>query len=81
MVERLPEVDNSTPDFKCTLSGNPGHTFYIEVKTLDIVHADQRHAEILDEGMLVQDQLEQTGRQRQPHCDGARGGRALPEVR
>ena len=57
-VERMPEEDSSTPDFKCALASDPPRTFYIEVKTLDIVHADQRHAEMLDDGMLVQDSLD-----------------------
>lgn len=57
-VERLPEKDSATPDFKCTLAGDAHRSFYVEVKTLDVVHADQRHAEMLDEGMLAQDSLD-----------------------
>jgi len=57
-VERMPEEDGSTPDFQCTLASDPPRTFYVEVKTLDIVHADQRHPEMLDEGILVRDSLD-----------------------
>jgi len=57
-VERMPEEDSSTPDFKCTLAGDPPRTFWVEVKTLDVVHADQRHPEMLDEGMLARDRLD-----------------------
>jgi hypothetical protein len=58
-VDRMPETDDSTPDFECTLLClDPPRTFYIEVKTPDILHADQRHAELLDEGMLAQDALD-----------------------
>ncbi len=57
-VERMPEADGSTPDFKCTLASDPPGTFYVEVKTLDIVNADQRHPEMLDDGMLVQDDID-----------------------
>ena len=57
-VERMPEEDSLTPDFKCTLAGDPPRTFWVEVKTLDVVHADQRHAEMLDEGMLARDRLD-----------------------
>ena len=58
-VERMPEGDSSTPDFRCTLlTREEPLAFYVEVKTLDIVQGDQRHAEMLDEGMLVQDRLD-----------------------
>jgi hypothetical protein len=57
-IEKIGERDDSTPDFHCTLDseGKPIE-FYIEMKTLDIVHADQRHAEILDDGTIVRDNL------------------------
>ncbi|MFZ1964137.1 MAG: hypothetical protein WAU78_11855 [Roseiarcus sp.] len=58
-VERIPEGEDPTPDFRCTLlTEDAPRRFYIEVKTLDIVHADQRHAEMLDDGMLLRDQVE-----------------------
>ena len=57
-IEKIRERDDLTPDFHCTLDseGKPIE-FYIEMKTLDIVHADQRHAEILDDGIIVRDNL------------------------
>jgi hypothetical protein len=58
-VERIPETKDPTPDFRCTLMTEEApRVFYVEVKTLDIVHADQRHPEMLDEGMLARDQAE-----------------------
>jgi hypothetical protein len=58
-IRRIPEADASTPDFVCELlTRTPPKTFYVEVKTLDIVDADQRHDEMLDEGMLAQDDLD-----------------------
>ena len=57
-VERMPEDNGATPDLKCLHSGDPPRTFYVEVKTLDVVHADQRHPEMLDEGILVRDRLD-----------------------
>jgi hypothetical protein len=36
---------------------DPQRVFYVEVKTLDIVHADQQHPVLLGDGMLAQDDL------------------------
>ena len=55
-VERMQENDGSTPDFRCTLASDPPRMFYVEV--LDIVDAEQRHPEMLDEGMLARDRLD-----------------------
>ncbi|MBG0793200.1 hypothetical protein IYY11_07370 [Methylocystis sp. H62] len=58
-IRRFPEADASTPDFICELlTCTPPKTFYIEVKTFDIVDADQRHDEMIDEGILTQDDLD-----------------------
>ncbi|MCK1301212.1 MULTISPECIES: hypothetical protein [unclassified Bradyrhizobium] len=58
-ITKIPETKLAGPDFECSLDVEiNGKTetlaFFIEVKSLDIVHAPQRLPEMLDEGMEVQ---------------------------
>jgi hypothetical protein len=61
-IEKIAETAEAGPDFKCELlTERNGQTqcltFYIEVKSLDIVDATQRLPQMLDEGMDAQIEL------------------------
>ncbi|WLA64929.1 hypothetical protein [Bradyrhizobium diazoefficiens] len=63
-IRKIPETAQAGPDFECELdtemNGEPRTlSFFIEVKSLDVVDAPQRLPEILDEGMDVQIDLEE----------------------
>jgi len=62
-IEKIPESSEPGPDFECELvielNGQAQKlSFYIEVKSLDIVHAPQRIPEMHDDGMKVQIELD-----------------------
>lgn len=62
-ITKITETDQAGPDFECELdteiNGQPrALSFYVEVKSLDIVDAPQRLPEILDDGMDVQIELD-----------------------
>jgi hypothetical protein len=62
-IKKIAETDQASPDFECELDiQRNGKTetlsFFIEVKTLDIVHASQRLPQMLDESMDVQIELD-----------------------
>ena len=62
-ITKIAETDQAGPDFECELdteiNGQPRTlSFYVEVKSLDIVDAPQRLPEILDDGMDVQIELD-----------------------
>ncbi len=56
-ISKIPEGDDESPDFECVLKVRSADlqerelTFYVEVKTLDIVHAPQRLEQMLEEGL------------------------------
>jgi hypothetical protein len=62
-IDKIKQTTNPTPDFKCALSceinGEPCKLeFYIEVKSLDIVHAQQRLPEMREAALAAQLELE-----------------------
>jgi hypothetical protein len=62
-IKKIKETGVPGPDFECKLQveqkGEPYElTFYIEVKSLDITHAEQRLPEILDDGLNAHVDLE-----------------------
>jgi hypothetical protein len=66
-IDKIKETKDPTPDFKCTLScdinGDPRELeFYIELKSLDIVHAPYRLPEMLDTAMDAQIEIERQRR-------------------
>jgi len=66
-IDKIKETKHPTPDFKCTLNceinGVPRKLeFYVEVKSLDIVHAPFRLAEMLDTAMDAQIEVERQQR-------------------
>jgi hypothetical protein len=68
-ISKIAEGDEPSPDFECVLKvGGVGReerelTFYIEVKTLDIVDAPQRLDQMSDEGCELQIEIERQQRQ------------------
>ncbi|UFW43314.1 hypothetical protein [Bradyrhizobium sp. WSM471] len=62
-ISKIPETSRAGPDFECELdteiNGEPKTlSFFIEVKSLDIVDAPQRLPEMLDAGMDAQIELD-----------------------
>lgn len=62
-VEKTPETSEPTPDFSVDLVTDDTDqqnklSFFVEVKSLDVVHAPQRLPEMLDDGMDAQIELE-----------------------
>jgi hypothetical protein len=54
-LSKMPEGRDPTPDFECHLDDL---TFYLEVKSLDVVDAEQRHGELMVDALEVQGDLE-----------------------
>ena len=58
LTERLPVREGlSTPDFKCTLQDHK--SFFVEVKTFDIVDANFRNREMMEDGLQTKIELEE----------------------
>jgi len=56
LLSKIPEAKGGpTPDFECHLDDL---TFYMEVKSLDVVDAEQRHDELMVDALVVQGELE-----------------------
>ena len=64
-TDRLAErKGKKTPDFKCTL--RDGKTFFVEVKSLDVVDGEPKNLAILDDGLDAKAELEEQVRASKP---------------
>jgi hypothetical protein len=66
-IKKIPKAETPSPDFECELTVDSNNekrtlTFFIEVKTLDVVDATQRLPEMLDEGMDAHVEIERQHR-------------------